>query len=811
MEAAHSPATPAPQKRRSRFLLVFGVLWPCFTLILEWRTRACASQYFDPLPTWTHLLLTGLVPLACWLARRNEDEGTTPAWQRAALGAAWVVASFYLLCFWGLTLLAGFGVVFSIMLLATGGSLMFFLLPLATLGPFWGWVSLWKANRRLGPAPDASVWNRQAPAWGALAALLLLPAAEMPLWLTRTAAVRYEKAPAPEKARWMSLLRTPGGESTLRGMAYGGPHAASSPGEWIMSGRTGVRGLDLGAPSLSQEAAQALYYRVHGRLFNDLPPPKKHSILEVESGRWLPSELTESFDWDDQRGGDVVGARIRGLRMESSRMDWHLDTPTRLGYGEWTLVFHNSRGNAQEARCQILLPPGGFVSRLTLWVNGEPREAAFSTQAKVKAAYREVVVRQRRDPVLVNMTGPDRVMCQCFPVPANGDMQIRIGITAPLADAGLRMPVFLERNFAVPDSSRHAVWVQSARDFTSSDPRPPVREVGQLTWRHDLSDNDLKDLVFRFPDDTPLPEAVWCADPWPQQGRPGYFSGAWRTVTDSAPKSLVVVVDTSLALRPRAGDISRAIATLAEKAPVTVLACADSGWEEIPWEKSAQEWSGATFLGGRNNAPALEQALNRARSSGGAVVWLHGPQPYEFEKHTGLEQIMERSVTPPVLHACALVRGPNRLLERLHRHRALQPSGRCANETELLSHMRRITGQTARRRLEIARQEAQPAGERVWDHLARLGVFQEVLAASQGPLPDPAPMSLLAASYQLVTPLSGAVVLETEEQYKRAGLEPVDPNSTPQIPRIIVPEPSRLLLLFLACSLMLCRRRRHSV
>ena len=48
----------------------------------------------------------------------------------------------------------------------------------------------------------------------------------------------------------------------------------------------------------------------------------------------------------------------------------------------------------------------------------------------------------------------------------------------------------------------------------------------------------------------------------------------------------------------------------------------------------------------------------------------------------------------------------------------------------------------------------------------------------------------LAAQQQLVTPVSGAVVLETKQQFDAAGLTPVDPTSVPT-----VPEPSTLTLL----------------
>ena len=53
--------------------------------------------------------------------------------------------------------------------------------------------------------------------------------------------------------------------------------------------------------------------------------------------------------------------------------------------------------------------------------------------------------------------------------------------------------------------------------------------------------------------------------------------------------------------------------------------------------------------------------------------------------------------------------------------------------------------------------------------------------------------TILAVRYQLVTPVSGAVVLETAEQYRAAGLEPVNPGSVPTIP-----EPEMMVLLIIA-------------
>ena len=92
-----------------------------------------------------------------------------------------------------------------------------------------------------------------------------------------------------------------------------------------------------------------------------------------------------------------------------------------------------------EARLQLALPPGGVVSRATLWVNGEEREAAYGGRGEVRAAYQRVAVQQRRDPLLVTTKGADRVLAQAFPVPRNGGtIKFKIGITRAAGDD--RMP-----------------------------------------------------------------------------------------------------------------------------------------------------------------------------------------------------------------------------------------------------------------------------------------------------------------------------------------------------------------------------------
>ena len=60
----------------------------------------------------------------------------------------------------------------------------------------------------------------------------------------------------------------------------------------------------------------------------------------------------------------------------------------------------------------------------------------------------------------------------------------------------------------------------------------------------------------------------------------------------------------------------------------------------------------------------------------------------------------------------------------------------------------------------------------------------------------------LAISHQLVTPVSGAVVLETKQMYEDAGLTPVDAQTVPS-----VPEPETIWLLLVAGAVFVVASR----
>lgn len=109
-----------------------------------------------------------------------------------------------------------------------------------------------------------------------------------------------------------------------------------------------------------------------------------------------------------------------------------VDSDTMTASLYWTFHLKNRNTTDKEASIIMALPDSAALSRATLWINGVPQEASFSSNSQVQNAYDSIVVRHR-DPLLVTQVGPNRVKILAAPVTANGGkMKFRIGITVPV-------------------------------------------------------------------------------------------------------------------------------------------------------------------------------------------------------------------------------------------------------------------------------------------------------------------------------------------------------------------------------------------
>ena len=605
----------------------------------------------------------------------------------------------------------------------------------------------------------------------------------------------------------LSAIRVVGDTNAIHRACYQQGQPSLEIAGWILSGAPLGTPFNGTAQALGPEKARELYYLVTGKLFSDVPP-KRGRIPRPAFGRDRRDGGSEAEEWvwDGERGSSDVGARLQGLSLVNSAMQWHVENAAGLAYGEWTLEYENLHANPQEARCQVLLPPGGTVSRLTLWVNGQPQEAAFDARAKVTAAYTQVVNVERRDPVLVTMVGPDRVLVQCFPVPAKGGhMKIRLGITAPVDGTTrnrLWMPCFLERNFNATATLRHHLELTADGAFDQAKAEGKTWSAGR-----EVPTADLAHASFSF-DPKALAGVVWAEDKLggPKEGK--------YLVRESVPAALpswqevVCVIDTSVGLKPYRAALTSALLALPPEVKLTALLADDASFRKADRQGLAAGLDAVGFTGGRDNTPAMLEAIKLVQASPNAcVLWLHGPQPVVF----GAQRTAWNLHAPVTVYPVELETGPNRVLEQLYRVAIVRPVPRITGAADVTSVVHDLVTAPVASRHRFSHRTTPPAGDAVAvsDQLVRHWVYGEVLAHFRGLNDVPDAQAALASRYQLVTPYSGAVVLETKEQYQKAGLTPAEASMSPALPGS-TPEPSTSLLLLLGLGLLLLQRRRHS-
>lgn len=789
--------TTKPKPMKTSLSWACGVVMPLVVVIFEWLTSFCGGVFFDPIATLWHQLLVLSVPAAnAWLLRGAP--GGSEVVKGWVAGFAGVIAVFYALLFLPLVPASLIAVIFV-------GIGLLSLTPVLT-GIWTFRIGRLRRRESADPVRFRLGWWRGF----AVAALALVFLEGPAVWTRANLSAALEEGSEPDEA--IGRLRAFHSERTLLRACYEGNRGttmATDVSGWLARGwrvPLSMAGFGGGFGDHDSERVRDLFFRVTGRPFNTLKPPRMLRDSGMARGR--AAELRE-VEFDNHLGGDQVAVRLRHLDLAESRFDGHVDGRSGIGYGEWTMVFHNGAAEAREARCQVLLPRGGRVSRLTLWVNGEPREAAFSSVAKVKAAYKEIAVVQRKDPVLVTMSGPDTVMVQCFPVPARGEMKIRFGVTAPLDRSRWELPRILERNFGTKEGLEHAVWLQADRDFA-------LRGRGEKD-RRAAEDGEGRSLAVTLPPvaamGDPLaievaagaaPEAsVWCEDKFAQPYERYLVRETAEVRRDPAGKVLVVI-DGSASM-----DGAKDWLVAALKNDVTAgrfgLLLADDGAKDIDLAGLEKH----RFSGGRDNEPALREAVRRAKAGeAGGIVWIHGPQAVGLSQAEALLQMIERGNRRPVIHEVMAANGPNRLAESLHRSGVLvRGSALIEPRADFAALMNALVSGREEVRWHWRRAANPPEGPSapVWDHLARHWAIEAVDSPFSEVPEDERPA--LAARYQLVTRVSGAVVLETMEQFERHGLTPVDATAAPSIPG--VPEPSTALMLLLAGSAAVMRRRRE--
>jgi hypothetical protein len=438
--------------------------------------------------------------------------------------------------------------------------------------------------------------------------------------------------------------------------------------------------------------------------------------------------------------------------------------------------------------------------------------------------HKQVVVVQRRDPVLVTSCGPDRVLMQCFPVPRDGGtVKVPLGITAPLLavdeqESIVYWPYFLERNFAARGDFKHSVWVESPQELRSAHAKLDTAQRNGRSGIHgQLAEEDLQSgRVAVRARRTTTGTTFWAPDYGSSDG--GIIQQRIESRLEKAPSHLILLVDGSVSMRDWTEELADSLSGLPQKMEVSMLAAMD-GVVELSknvrvngntTESLAKSLCAFRPVGGQDNLAALVRAWDLAAGSAdSAILWVHGPQPVVLDSVETLRQRFLWTASPgphgqPHNYDYQVKPGPHRLVEMFDKTSclvAVQSTGDLKADLSKLFALWK--GEQKQTHLVYERVGGTTGeGTKTSKHLVRLWAFSEILRHCMAG--DTAKAVEMAGRYQLVTPVSGAVVLETAQQFAQAGLSPADASTVP-----MVPEPAGLFALgLLAVAFLVWRQKR---
>ena len=122
------------------------------------------------------------------------------------------------------------------------------------------------------------------------------------------------------------------------------------------------------------------------------------------------------------------------------KIDYHrvqVDIDHQVANTQVDMQFTNQGEGLAEGTFIFPLPAGAAVSQLTMWVDGVPVDAKILAADEARGIYNEIV-RQYRDPALLEYIGAGAIQANVFPIPPGGSRRIQIAYSQVLeADNGL--------------------------------------------------------------------------------------------------------------------------------------------------------------------------------------------------------------------------------------------------------------------------------------------------------------------------------------------------------------------------------------
>lgn len=502
---------------------------------------------------------------------------------------------------------------------------------------------------------------------------------------------------------------------------------------------------------LNADAQKRLFFAATGKPYRD----RQTTNMSLMSNDYLKNH--------------VVGAPVDGLSLHRSAIFGKVHPKTLSSTLDWTFVFKNKTYMNQEARAELALPEGAVISGLNLWINGQPRKASFSATEQAAGSLPLIQV-QHNNPALITDLGRGRYLLQAAPVPGQGEMKVQVTITERLkldgnSVASFGMPHFIDQNFSL--TGEHAINLRSTTKLISTglDQIKPMETAdGEKLLVGNLREEDISKSTFSVKLQDPVEfKTIASKDPssntfWVEQ---------LKTRSANAPRHLVIVVDASEAMKKHVDEVISSLEAIpAEQIDATVLLAGDKSGTPVGLSQAIKMLKEGNFGGGQDNLQGLVKAAESAgQNKGGAVLWIHGPQPgYNNEMY-----LMPPYAAPPSFFEIALDDCLTDTNEFFKNHSEIGPfvavprSGPLGDDLKgFLSKWRPGAKETF---VEIA--EADPANVPIQEMEKDAAVCREVavLAAARKASDlirsgDTTQAANIGVQNQIVTPVTAAIVFE---------------------------------------------------
>ncbi len=374
-----------------------------------------------------------------------------------------------------------------------------------------------------------------------------------------------------------------------------GERTPVTPGDWVKTGARGANAVEIAlkdgtrltlGPAGLLENTETGGFRLHAGELAIVPA--KGAAVTVEG----PGNVAKKVE-----AVSFLGIREKTLAALPAEPRWHAlyrsrqstealgelvanidgrDVPLTLGYHKVTVdirdqiartaveeSFVNHTDATLEGQFYFPLPQEASIAGFAMWIGNELVEADIVEKERARAIFEEIV-REKRDPALLEWTGGTIFKARVFPIPAQGEKRIRITYTqvlpkqgrayryayalkselltkTPLRELALRVTIDSAEELAQVICTSHLVRTQKTAHAATL----------EFTAQEYTPDRDFEVLVTTAPATAPLLVIPH------QRGKDGYFMALLQADEEAAagaqaratPLDVIILVDTSNSLR----------------------------------------------------------------------------------------------------------------------------------------------------------------------------------------------------------------------------------------------------------------------